>query len=1119
MITGTLLAFFHPEAPAKASHPAGAGLTFADRVAYQRAIEEVYWGHRIWPKERPDPKPSFDSAMSQAQLEKKVADYLRNSQALEDYWQQAIRPTQLQAEMERMAEHTKQPEVLRELFEALGNDPFVIAECLARPILSERLKPASAEWRKGPLNSGRAGAENQMPKPMAVLSANYTLPVVTSPSGGCVDDTWAPTSITNAPDARFNHTAVWTGSEMIVWGGASSGPTYFNTGGRYNPTTDSWTATSITNAPGARAVHTAVWTGSEMIVWGGGTGGSTFFNTGGRYNPSTDSWTATSLTNAPAARTQHTAVWTGSQMIVWGGVDSGGYFNSGGRYDPGTDNWTATSTIGAPSARTLPESVWTGSEMIVWGGGAAPLLNTGGRYNPTTDSWTATTTTGAPAGRFFPSALWTGSEMIVWGGENGSGFQNTGGRYNPTTDSWTATNTTNAPAPREAHTAVWTGSEMILWGGFGGAPYFNTGGRYNPGSDSWAATSTIGAPGGREFHTAVWTGSEMIVWGGVGNGSYLNTGGRYCTAAPSPTPTPTPTASPCASVGAWTEQSPYPIAVSGQAVASQGGNLYSFGGIVNNTAIANAYKYSPATNSWTSIASLPAPRGWFSGTSDGTYIYLLGGVDQNFNTTATLWRYDPVSNTYNTSLQSYTIPTYFHATAYLNGKIYRIAGRAIGTDFHVEVYTIATNTWSMAANYPFANHSLMAAAVGNYVYAGGGNASPDKTWRYDPSTNTWDDAAVADLPAGRSAAASGAYNGTWLLAGGDVNFAISTSAIAWDPATNTWSNLANMIQARDYLAGATAGQSFYAIAGNSAPGTPTGNNQQYTEIPCGATPTPTPTATPIQCVLSESFDFVTPPALPAGWTATNGINPDGILWQTSNSGLPSPPADTPPNAAWVNDPGVISDKYLDSPPIQIAQLENAGLMFRNNYSLEAGRDGGVLEVSIDGGPFQDILAAGGSFGQGGYNGMISACCGNPLAGRNAWTGSSGGFIQTTVGGPFQGHTIVLRWRMGSDSGTSGQGWRIDTVQMICERPTPTATPAFTATPTPTATATSTPTASSTATPTATATSTLTPLPTPSPTPSEPSVTPSPTPTTTPTPTAAPRVTPTPRPRPTPAPRP
>jgi hypothetical protein len=77
--------------------------------------------------------------MSQAQLEKKLADYLRNSKALEDYWQRPLTAEQLKAEMERMAQRTKKPEVLRELFEALGNDPFVIAECLERPPLAERL--------------------------------------------------------------------------------------------------------------------------------------------------------------------------------------------------------------------------------------------------------------------------------------------------------------------------------------------------------------------------------------------------------------------------------------------------------------------------------------------------------------------------------------------------------------------------------------------------------------------------------------------------------------------------------------------------------------------------------------------------------------------------------------------------------------------------------------------------------------------------------------------------------------------------------------------------------------------------------------------------------------------
>src|SRR5439155_8124477 len=131
-------------------------LTFAERVAYQRAIEDVYWRHRIWPEECTDSKPSLDAVMSQAQLEKKVSDYLRNSQALEDYGQRPITAEQLQAEMDRMAQHTKQPEVLRELFEALGNDPFVIAECLARPLLTERLVDDSlAQDKTGRFESAR----------------------------------------------------------------------------------------------------------------------------------------------------------------------------------------------------------------------------------------------------------------------------------------------------------------------------------------------------------------------------------------------------------------------------------------------------------------------------------------------------------------------------------------------------------------------------------------------------------------------------------------------------------------------------------------------------------------------------------------------------------------------------------------------------------------------------------------------------------------------------------------------------------------------------------------------------------------------------------------------------
>jgi N-acetylneuraminic acid mutarotase len=535
-------------------------LSLADRVAYQRAIEEVYWRHRIWPNERPDPKPSFDETMPPAQLEEIVRDYLRECQALEDYWQQPVRAEQLQAEMERMAQHTAQPEVLRELFAALGNNPFVIAECLARPTLSKRLlAPLGADDPKGKaaLKSRLAQVVNQAPNNVRAPATAFALPAildngsprsiwtvswpnVLTPTQACID-AWSTTSTTNAPSARDFHSAVWTGSEMIVWGGESNGfPENLNTGGRYNPSTDSWTATSTDNAPSARRGHKAMWTGSEMIVWAG-FDGSAYINTGGRYSPATNSWTATNTTNAPSARSGHTAIWTGNEMIVWGGFFYDGsttVFNTGGRYDPATNSWTTTSTAGAPSARSSHTAIWTGNEMIVWGGGDT----TGARYNPGADSWTAMSATNAPAARGAHTTVWTGSEMVVWGGQAGTFFVNTGGKYNPGTNSWTATTTNNAPTDRSNHTAVWTGSEMIIWGGNdNGFSSLNTGGRYSPGSNSWTPTSTANAPAARSLNSAVWTGSEMIVWGGVMPGAYLNSGAKYCGPATGPSPTPTPT--------------------------------------------------------------------------------------------------------------------------------------------------------------------------------------------------------------------------------------------------------------------------------------------------------------------------------------------------------------------------------------------------------------------------------------------------------------------------------------------------------------------------------------------------------------------------------------------------
>ena len=390
-------------------------------------------------------------------------------------------------------------------------------------------------------------------------------------------DAWQAFSTAGAPSTRISHSAVWTGSELIVWGGAGGNTEDFpglNTGARYNPTTDTWVATNTPGITDPRFNHTAVWTGTEMLVWGGRNGAS-YLDDGGRYEPATDLWTPLSQTNAPSARDGHTAIWTGSEMIVYGGD---GYLVNptlqvGGRYAPGTDIWTPLEAI-EPVGRRGHVMVWTGADVLVWGGDSSmgdlssaglrfhpetsawstlategePIWGIeatgvwtgqelvvlgygavsgggvgarGGRYDPATDVWQPMSEVGAPSQRASTTSIWTGSEMIVWGG--GDRFilvhgKNTGGRYSPSTDTWTVTSATRPPIERHAHTAVWTGDEMIVWGGSddSNVPQIPTatGGRYLPDADFWAPTTLHRAPPARSGHTAVWTGSRMLVWGG-----------------------------------------------------------------------------------------------------------------------------------------------------------------------------------------------------------------------------------------------------------------------------------------------------------------------------------------------------------------------------------------------------------------------------------------------------------------------------------------------------------------------------------------------------------------------------------------------------------------------------
>ncbi|MEQ1354283.1 MAG: dockerin type I domain-containing protein, partial [Candidatus Acidiferrum sp.] len=183
----------------------------------------------------------------------------------------------------------------------------------------------------------------------------------------------------------------------------------------------------------------------------------------------------------------------------------------------------------------------------------------------------------------------------------------------------------------------------------------------------------------------------------------------------------------------------------------------------------------------------------------------------------------------------------------------------------------------------------------------------------------------------------------------------------------------------------------------------------------------------------ENFDGVVAPALPAGWTTT--FSGTGTAVTTSTT-FP----DTAPNDIFLSEASDVGLSEVTSPNIAITGAGQK-LSFRSLFNTESTFDGLVLEIKIGAGAFQDILAAGGTFVSGGYNSTLSTGFSNPLPGRMAWTGLSGGtaaapaYITTVVNLPAAvvGQNIMLRWRQGSDSSvvpTTNPGSRIDTIKLV-----------------------------------------------------------------------------------------
>jgi hypothetical protein len=389
---------------------------------------------------------------------------------------------------------------------------------------------AALEARVDGLELGLAGVSNLLhapfnpftpvmaidPEEPSLIAQGYQM-FLSFPAPG-----WTNAASANAPGARYGHTAVWTGTDYILWGGYSSPTAFATSGARYTPEVDQWQALSPLNAPASRGGHTAVFTGTEMLVWGG-SDSSTFFANGARFNASTLRWSSLATVGAPAGRDGHVAVWTGTRMVVWGGQDADGLRNDGGVYDPSNNTWTPLTLPNPPEARVGATVVWTGDRALLWGGdGEAGPLNTGAQLMcnasgiPT--SWQAITTTAAPAARSGHAAVWNTAHMLIWGGQQNGVFLSDGVAYDPIRDRWTPMASEGAPAARAWHNAVWVGKEMVVVGGEGLAGSLATSAAYDALMDRWRQLPGTGQPQARSLATAFWSGTDVFVFGGRAGG-------------------------------------------------------------------------------------------------------------------------------------------------------------------------------------------------------------------------------------------------------------------------------------------------------------------------------------------------------------------------------------------------------------------------------------------------------------------------------------------------------------------------------------------------------------------------------------------------------------------------
>jgi N-acetylneuraminic acid mutarotase len=262
---------------------------------------------------------------------------------------------------------------------------------------------------------------------------------------------WRKLAPPPGPGYSPKYRAVWTGRQMLVLG-----PFDFEA---FNPLTNEWR--SLPRAPAIDATGLVVWTGRELIGWGGGCCGDAFSG-GVAYNPATKKWRK--LASSPLAGSQHpVGTWTGRELLVFvGDFDPNGKpwparFARAAAYNPRTDKWRRLSP--APGPLGSASGVWDGREVLVVGGAV------GLAYSPATNHWRRLPRMSPP--RFEAATVWTGKQLLEWGGTTRAGSFVSPSHalaFDPKANRWSPL--PNGPLQgRLDATAVWTGHAMIVWGG------------------------------------------------------------------------------------------------------------------------------------------------------------------------------------------------------------------------------------------------------------------------------------------------------------------------------------------------------------------------------------------------------------------------------------------------------------------------------------------------------------------------------------------------------------------------------------------------------------------------------------------------------------------------------